>query len=95
MATTTGLNGWLRSSPTADFEAALGGNGLTQLVNLTALIEGSQILLMARFADATGALLPVPLAIALTPEQADQLAGSLHAHAAFVEPELYRHSRWR
>jgi hypothetical protein len=95
MTTTTGFDGWLGSSPTADFEAALGGTGLTQLVNLTALIEGNHILLTARFADTTGALLPVPLAIALTPEQADQLAGALHAHAAFAEPELYRHSRWR
>jgi len=94
MTTTTDLNGWLRSSPTTDFEAALGGNGPAQLVNLTALIESNHILLTARFADTTGRLLPVPLAIALTPEQADQLAGSLHAHAAFIEPELYRHSRW-
>jgi len=84
----------LRSSPTADFEAVLGGTGLTQLVNLTALIEGSQILL-TRASPTQAEHHCQSLGHRAPPEQQTSWPARCTLTPRSSKPELYRHSRWR
>jgi hypothetical protein len=86
--------GLLRSSPTPDFGYQLGRYDPAQLVNLTALMDRDHIELVARFANRNGTHLATPLTIALTADHADQLAGSLHRHALYLDAALVGHPRW-
>jgi hypothetical protein len=86
--------GLVRSSPTPDFGYQLGPYDPARLVNLTALMDGDHIELVARFANRTGTHLATPLTIALSADHADQLAGSLHRHALYLDPALTKHPRW-
>jgi hypothetical protein len=88
-----GITGLLRSSPTTDFDNEIRGDSPTQLINLAVLTEQDRVLLIARFTNTGGRLLPVPLAISLTPAQADEFAGALRSHAHYLQPGLKTNNR--
>jgi hypothetical protein len=93
MTRPTAVTGLLRSSPTTDFDNEIRGENPTQLINLAALTEQDRVLLIARFTNTAGRLLPVPLAISLTPAQADEFAGALRSHAHYLQPSLKTNNR--
>jgi hypothetical protein len=77
----------LATEPDGEPETAGDDHGMA-LVNLTAVAEADRVLLVARFSEFTPSTgtqpVPVPLTIALTPDQADELAAALRAHAGYL-----------
>jgi hypothetical protein len=70
--------------------AAAGDYRGADLISLGVAITGGRVLLIARFA--TEPL--TPLELPFLPDDADELAATLHSHATHLDHTLANHPRW-